>query len=198
VKRVARKCAIQSPEWRVWDEEDLWFCCFCASGTGVHLAENTPLTERTIREMSQHLVECDGYQRGRGEPKPLEELEVAVDRWNRERRVMKELTTRFAVLSNWQRIDRYGNWLCPYCEGPIFQIPPAERDRIAETLPMKARQHFRDECGPFKAALFSEPIEGEAEDKLIVFMRAIEGPGGPSWVANPEEAPPPEDLPRGG
>lgn len=179
IKRVARTLAVGNAEWMVWDEEENWFCCFCAGGTGVHLPENAPLTEATVRDLALHLVECAAYGRGRGEPKPLSELEVAVDRWNRERRLVKELTTRVAVLANWQRIDRYGNWLCPYCEGPILKVPPAEREIIAETLPPKIRDHLEQGCGPFRSGLLAT-IEGSGEDdRLFALFRAVhESPAG--------------------
>lgn len=125
-KRVQQ--GLTTPSWQVLVGGKSWVCPFCAT---LALKKWPDVEEERVEAIIDHLDgQCDGFDGGEGEERPLPELKRIAARRELRRRIKKQLVANHS----WQLVDHKRSWLCPYCAEPTQIAIPADRRMTEEVL----------------------------------------------------------------
>ncbi len=168
-KRLTRSQIFKKRLWQFWDDEGYWCCPFCTEVTEVCVPHGAQITEDTLREIAIHLLGCSGYRMGKGAPRSEDFLQKSLVLAIRKKRTRYKLLGLLTANPAWRHRDRFGLWVCPYCQTAALRQETVPEEKLAEALYQKVFEHITRQCAPFQSLL------------------AVEGEGGPLSELGPDE-----------
>lgn len=148
-----RSYLASKPEWQLRDREGLWYCPFCARETEVKIPPDAKLTTDLIRGIQDHVESCFAYDHGKGEPKPLEEMQKIVSDADRLKEVMEFVKSNVRENPTWRVRNRRGFWVCPFCRQVHMSIHVPSEISLSEQGPYPIAQHLMEHCRAFRSKM---------------------------------------------
>jgi serine phosphatase RsbU (regulator of sigma subunit)/rubredoxin len=178
-RRVGRRVE-RDPVWQVRDRKGAWICPFCARPTDVALElpdERGPgaeadgvVREHDLRRIVRHLLSCEPYQQGKGDPRPLVELLSERERADRQR-LRKRLERRLTEQPAFRFRDMEHHWLCPFC-AETTQIEFDRRNAPTPEVCDAVWQHLEG-CAAHQQSEGKPRTERFLKDRVIAINKAL-------------------------
>ncbi|HHN46670.1 MAG TPA: hypothetical protein ENN09_04440 [Planctomycetes bacterium] len=154
--------------WRISTGEGVWLCPYCTEATDVSVSSNgvrRPLDD-IVRDIHNHLVKCYTYTQEPGTWRSVEDIKNALA----ERKQQENLVAQVAALMNtdpvFQFSDRYGHWICPFCEKPMVSVDFSSPFARTHAAPQQALAHFQGGSCAYKGG----PLD---PGKTVEHMKAV-------------------------
>jgi hypothetical protein len=143
---------MENPAWQLYDVARRWYCPFCAQATAVKVREGGRISLSVLKEIERHLGACPGYERGRGEEKPLAYLKSMVAFSNRTEKMAEQIRRKIETDAAWRLRDAEGHWVCLYCRRVIEAIDFTTSVQMTEVAPLEVARHLVSQCEGFRGA----------------------------------------------
>lgn len=137
-----RRRFIADAAWRVRIGDGAWLCPYCIQATKTRLVnkngERLPV-ETVIRGMRSHLQTCYQYRQSPDKWHGTKEIQALLQK----KSAAEEVAQVVGSDPVFQFTDRFGRWICPFCEKPIEGIDFSTPFARAYTAPPLVLAHFR-------------------------------------------------------
>lgn len=147
-----RRALVSNPSWQLYDVARRWHCPFCAEPTAVKVPEGGRISSSTLKEIERHLAGCAGYDRGRGEEKPLGHLKSMIAFANRTQKMAEQIRRKIETDAQWRLRTAESRWVCPYCRRAIDAIDFSTSHQMTEVAPLEIAKHLVSSCEQFLGA----------------------------------------------
>lgn len=164
-RRKAARHVAADARWQVRDGDGRWVCPFCGRSSGVAFKGGD---EEALEGIALHLLSCDAYAGGKGRERPQQELALARERTERERRV-RRLQQSLARDPAWRFRDMEKRWLCPFCALPT-EIHFEKKEDPPPALCERVLAHV-DGCAAYRQLEGKPRTERYLKDRVIAINR---------------------------
>ncbi|MBN1808833.1 MAG: serine/threonine-protein phosphatase [Planctomycetes bacterium] len=133
------------PTWRLSLGEGKWLCPYCMEETDVRISGAGGAKRETddiIRDVRGHLDKCFQYMQDASKWHSLDEIKARIRERKQEEAFIQLVVERVKSDPVFQFSDRYGHWMCPFCEKPIAGVDFGSQFAREHTAPKQAAAHF--------------------------------------------------------